>query len=63
MSSENYRYYGLNSAGRIRSAEWFRADSDKDAIAQTKVQHADATCEIWEGRRLVARLSPDHAQP
>ena len=58
MSSEAYRYYCLDSAGRLHSAEWFDAESDQDAIAQIEARHPDAMCEIWHRRRLVATLSP-----
>jgi hypothetical protein len=46
MPSENYRYYCLDGAGRLHSAEWFHAESDEDAVAQIEAKHADATCEI-----------------
>ena len=58
MALENYRYYCLDSTGHLHSAEWFYADSDGDAIAQIEAKHADATCEIWQENRLVAKLSP-----
>ncbi len=58
MSSENYRYYCLDSTGQLHSAEWFDADTDEEAIAQIAVKHPDARCEIWQGKRLVATLSP-----
>lgn len=58
MSTENYRYYCLDSGGRLHSAEWFHADGDEQAIAQIAAMHPDARCEIWQGRRLVAALSP-----
>jgi hypothetical protein len=58
MSEENYRYYCLDSTGHLHSAEWIDADSDDEAIAQIQTRHADATCEIWQGNRLVAKLAP-----
>ena len=58
MALENYRYYCLDSTGHLHSAEWFHADSDGDAIAQIEAKHPDATCEIWQENRLVAKLSP-----
>jgi hypothetical protein len=58
MPSENYRYYCLNGTGHFRDAEWFFGESDADAIARIKAKHADVTCEIWEGTRLVAQISP-----
>jgi hypothetical protein len=58
MPSENYRYYCLDGAGHLHSAEWFAAESEADAIAQIETKHPDAICEIWQGKRLVAKLSP-----
>jgi len=58
MFPENYRYYCLDRAGRVHTADWFDAADDEDAIAQIKAKHGEATCEIWEAKRLVAKLSP-----
>ena len=57
MAQQSYRYYCLDHAGQLHSAEWFEAESDEDAIAQVEAQHPDALCEIWQGHRLVAKLS------
>jgi hypothetical protein len=58
MPSENYRYYCLDAAGRLHSAEWFDADSDEHAIAQIEAQRPGTLCEIWQGQRLVATIAP-----
>jgi len=58
MSSENYRYYCLDEVGRLHDAAWFAADSDEDAVAQIEAKHPGSTCEIWQGRRLVASIYP-----
>ena len=29
------------------------------AVAHIEAKHPDALCEIWQGKRLVARLSPE----
>ena len=58
MAPAAYRYYCLDSKGQLHSAEWFEADSDHDAVAQVEAKHADATCEIWQDHRLVAKLMP-----
>jgi hypothetical protein len=58
MPSESYRYYCLDSTGHLYSAEWFHADSDEDAIRQIETRHPGDTCEIWQGKRLVAKVSP-----
>lgn len=60
--SGNYRYYCLDGAGQLHSAEWFDASSDEDAIAQIEVKHSDAQCEIWQENRLVAKISPKRLQ-
>ena len=57
MAQDGYRYYCLDSRGQLHSAEWFEAASDEDAIAQVEARHPDALCEIWQGQRLVAKLS------
>ena len=62
MSHENYLFYCLDSAGRLHEAAWFEAEDDEDAVAQIEAKHQDATCEIWQGRRLVAKLSPRRLQ-
>lgn len=59
MSSENYRYYCLDSTGHLHFAEWFEAEHDEDAIAQIEAKHPRELCEIWQGTRLVAKLSPE----
>jgi hypothetical protein len=58
MSSRDYRYYCLDSFGLLHSAEWFEATGDADAITRIEAMYPDATCEIWQGNRLVASLSP-----
>ena len=57
MAQDGYRYYCLDSRGRLHSAEWFQAASDEDATAHVEAEHPDALCEIWQGQRLVAKLS------
>ncbi len=58
MALESYRYYCLNGVGHLQSAEWFEAESDENAIAQIAALHPEELCEIWQGDRLVAELSP-----
>ena len=62
MSSQTYRYYCLDSTGHLHSAQWFKADSDEAAVAQVEIMHPDSLCEIWQGGRLVAKLSPRRLQ-
>jgi hypothetical protein len=58
MPADNYRFYCLDRTGRLHGAEWFYAETDEEAVAQVEAEHADATCEIWHGNRLVAKLLP-----
>ena len=55
--SENYRYYHLSRARHFVDAAWFRAECDKEAIAEIEAKHPDARCEIWQGGRMVAKIS------
>jgi hypothetical protein len=61
MPSGSYRYYRLDGSGRLYSAEWFDAFDDEDAVSQIETKYADGKCEIWQGDRLVAKLS--HTDP
>ena len=56
MPSESYRFYCLDSTGRLYGAIWFDAQCDEDAISQIEAQHPNDTCEIWQGKRLVAKV-------
>jgi hypothetical protein len=56
MSEGNYRYYCLDGAGKLHSAEWFEAENDEAAIALIEAEHPGALCEIWQRNRLVAKI-------
>ena len=62
MPPNNYRYYCLDGAGQLHGAEWFHAESDEDAVAQIEAKHPDGLCEIWQSKRLVAKISPRRLQ-
>ena len=62
MSQTTYRYYHLDGVGHLHGAEWFQAASDEDAVAQVEIMLPEALCEIWQGTRLVAKLSPRRLQ-
>ena len=62
MSETTYRYYCLDDAGHLHSAEWFEAENDEDAVAKVEAMHPDALCEIWHGGRLVAKVPPRRLQ-
>lgn len=62
MSQQAYRYYCLDGVGHLHSAEWLDAASDEEAIAEVGERHPDGKCEIWQGRRLVAKITPERRQ-
>jgi hypothetical protein len=51
-----YRLYCLDGANKVASAEWIEADDDADAIDKAKRAQSGYECELWQGKRLVARL-------
>jgi len=62
MSAENYRYYCLDGTDHLHEAEWFAADNDEHAVALIGAKHPNSLCEIWQGKRLVAKVSPNSAR-
>lgn len=52
----NYRVYCHDGANKVVNAEWVDAQTDGDAIAFVKATYPSYDCELWEGRRLVARI-------
>ena len=53
-----YRVYSLDGSGKFLSAEWVDADCDESAIAAVQSSKPGSNCERWDGRRMVAKLSP-----
>ena len=51
-----YRLYCLDGASKVASAEWIEADDDSIAVNAARERLAGYECEVWQGRRLVARL-------
>ena len=51
-----YRLYGLDGVNRVASGEWFDAEDDETAIEVAKRMMDGHDCELWQGRRLVARI-------
>lgn len=51
-----YRLYCLDGANKVASAEWIEADDDADAVEAAKEAYAGQECELWQGKRFVARL-------
>jgi hypothetical protein len=57
----DYKLYRLDGAGQIsRAPEFFAAPSDEAAVAEAECRREEAPAELWEGRRLIARL-PVHS--
>ena len=52
-----YRLYGLDGVNKVASADWIDADDDEIAIEAAKERYDGRECELWHGRRLVARLN------
>jgi cobalamin biosynthesis protein CbiG len=52
----DYRLYGLDGVNKVASGEWIEADSDEAAIEAAKKLMDGHDCELWRGRRLVARI-------
>ena len=54
-----YRHYRFDGAGSISRAEWLDAADDQDAVQQIRERRLPVPSEIWNGRRLVARIEVD----
>lgn len=52
----DYRLYGLDGVNKVASGDWIEADDDETAIEAAKDRFEGQECEVWQGRRLVARL-------
>ena len=55
-----YRAHYLDDAGCFTHAEWVRALNDDEAILRArKFVATSVKCELWQGARVVARLTLD----
>jgi len=52
----DYRLYGLDGVNRVASGEWFEAENDRTAIEVATKMMDGHDCELWQGRRFVARI-------
>lgn len=52
-----YRLYGLDGVDKVATGEWIEADDDQSAIEVAKTLMEGHDCELWQGRRLVARMA------
>jgi hypothetical protein len=51
-----YRLYGLDGVDKVASGEWIEADDDETAIEVAKTMMDGHDCELWQGKRRVARI-------
>ena len=62
-----YRLYHIDGGGRFSAAEWIDADCDDSAIDAARAVSRSLACELWQGRRFVARVDtgapPQPEQP
>ena len=59
----DYRLYGLDGVNKVASGEWFEAENDQAAIEVAKTLMDGKDCELWTGKRLVARIPSRHRRP
>ena len=53
---KSYRLYCLDGISKVASADWIEAEDDDAAIEVARATHEGYECELWQGKRLVARL-------
>ena len=51
-----YRLYGLDGVDKVATGDWIDAEDDVTAIEVAKSMMDGKDCELWQGRRLVARI-------
>jgi hypothetical protein len=51
-----YRLYGLDGVDKVASGQWIDAADDETAIEAAKAMMDGHDCELWQGKRLVARI-------
>ena len=55
----DYRVYLLNQEGRVDEVpRLIRCASDEDAMRRARRLQQDQTVEVWQGARLVVKISP-----
>ena len=57
-----YRAYYFDAKQRILTADWVKADTDEQALADVQAGEFGTKCEIWDGQRLVAQLEAERRQ-
>lgn len=56
MHMAGYRLYRLDGDGKFAAAEWLEAADDRAALEAANRRCDGHDCELWQGKRLVARL-------
>jgi hypothetical protein len=56
LEVSGYRLYCLDGVNKVASADWIETDDDETAIEVATERHEGHECEVWQGKRLVARL-------
>ena len=51
-----YRVYCHDSVNKLVTAQWIDASTDDQAVGIVQDLYSHLTCEIWTGRRLVAKV-------
>jgi acyl-coenzyme A thioesterase PaaI-like protein len=59
---EIYRVYRFDPGTKVVTADFIRASTDEEAIAEARATEFGTKCEVWHGRRLVAELEGDRRQ-
>lgn len=63
MLSGDCQYYRVDGLRGFHEIEWFFAASDEDAISKVLARFPNEPSEIWQRKRFVAKLSPNHFDP
>ena len=56
---KTYRIYCFDIALRAVTADFIKAATDEEAVAEAQARGFGSKCEIWDGRRLVAQLEDE----
>lgn len=51
----DYRFYRLDGAGKIATADWIKAESDDHAVEQARERASGGHFELWIRNRLITR--------
>ena len=61
VSVAGYRLYALDGVNKVASGEWISAEDDAAAVDAAKRMMDGHDCEVWQGRRRVARIRHERA--